>query len=108
MLSACQYVTKDMYPADFETIDELEGAPEVLARGGSAIVTPLGEYLAGPLFGEEGILVADLDLAAVVQGRFDFDVAGHYARPDVFRLLVNEQPTPPVQSSAEASAWTKG
>ena len=98
VLSACQFVTKDMYTADFETLDELDGAPHVLARGGSAIVAPLGEYLAGPLFDEEGILTADLDLAAVVQGRFDFDVAGHYARPDVFRLTVNERPAPPVQT----------
>ncbi len=107
VLSACQFVTKDMYPPDFETIEELQDAPQVLARGGSAIVAPLGDYLAGPLFGEEGILVADLDLAAVVQGRFDFDVAGHYARPDVFRLLVNEQPAPPVQAATEAGVWAR-
>lgn len=99
VLSACQFVTRGMYPADFEVRDELEGAPEVLSRGGSAIVAPLGDYLAGPLFGQEGILVADLDLGLVVQGKFDFDVAGHYARPDVFRLLVNEQPAPPVQTA---------
>ncbi len=98
VLSACQFVTKEMYPADFEASAELEGAPEVLSRGGSAIVGPLGDYLAGPLFGQEGILVAHLDLAQVVQGKFDFDVAGHYARPDVFRLLVNEQSTPPVET----------
>lgn len=100
-LSACQFVTRGMYPADFEIRDELEGAPEVLSRGGSAIVAPLGDYLAGPLFGQEGILVADLDLGLVAQGKFDLDVAGHYARPDVFRLLVSEQPMPPV----EAARW---
>jgi nitrilase len=99
VLSSCQFVTKDLYPQDFETRDELEGAPEVLSRGGSAIVGPLGDYLAGPLFAQEGILVADLDLSQVVQGKFDFDVAGHYARPDVFRMLVNEQPAPPVQTA---------
>ena len=98
VLSACQFVTKDLYPADFEARDELEGAPDVLSRGGSAIIAPLGEYLAGPLFGQDGMLVADLDLSLVVQSRFDFDVAGHCARPDVFRLLVNEEPTPPVQA----------
>lgn len=98
VLSCCQYVTKDMYPKDFELAEELAAAPVVLSRGGSAIVAPLGDYLAGPLFGQEGILVADLDLALVAQGKFDFDVTGHYARPDVFRLLVNEQPAPPVQT----------
>lgn len=98
VLSCCQFVTREMYPADLEVLDELSESPELLSRGGSAIVGPLGEYLAGPLFGQEGILTADLDLGQVVQGRFDFDVTGHYARPDVFRLLVNEQPMPPVQS----------
>ncbi len=98
VLSACQFVTKEMYPADFEARDELDGAPDVLSRGGSAIIAPLGDYVAGPLFNEEGILVANLDLALVAQGKFDFDVAGHYARPDVFRLIVNEQPAPPVQA----------
>lgn len=98
VLSCCQFVTREMYPADLEVLDELSESPEILSRGGSAIVGPLGEYLAGPLFGQEGILTADLDLGQVVQGKFDFDVAGHYARPDVFRLLVNEQPMPPVQT----------
>lgn len=102
VLSCCQFVTREMYPADLEVTDELDGLPEILSRGGSAIVGPLGEYLAGPLFGQEGILTADLDLAQVVQGKFDFDVTGHYARSDVFRLLVNEKPMPPVQT---ASWW---
>jgi len=97
VLSCCQYVTKDMYPADLEVREELEGAPEVLSRGGSAIVAPLGNVIAGPLFGQEGILAADADLSMVAQGRFDLDVVGHYARPDVFRLVVNEEPAPPVQ-----------
>lgn len=98
VLSCCQYATKEIYPPDFELADELASAPEVLSRGGSAIIAPLGDYLAGPLFGQEGILVADLDLALVAQAKFDFDVTGHYARPDVFRLLVNAQPAPPVQT----------
>jgi nitrilase len=50
----------------------------------------LGEVLAGPLYDQEGILYAELDLAEVAQGKFDFDVVGHYARPDVFQLIVNE------------------
>lgn len=97
VLSCCQFVTRDMVPRDLEVIEELGGAPEVLSRGGSAIVSPLGEVLAGPLFGEEGILVADLDLSLIAQGKFDLDVVGHYARPDVFRLIVNERPAPPVE-----------
>jgi nitrilase len=85
---ACnQYVTRADYPADFELGEALHAAPEVLCRGGSAIVAPDGEYLAGPLYGEEGILVAELDLGRVTEGRQLLDVAGHYGRPDVFRLI---------------------
>ena len=50
--------------------------------------------LAGPNFTSEGILTADLDMADIARGKYDFDVVGHYARPDVFRLHVNEEPQP--------------
>ncbi len=65
-------------------------------RGGSAIVSPLGEVLAGPDYEGECILTADLDLDDIARGKFDFDVVGHYARPDIFQLVVDESPTPPV------------
>lgn len=93
VLSCNQFVTRDMMPKDWEDIGE---GPEVLCRGGSAIVGPLGQYLAGPLYGAEGILTADLDLDQITQARYDFDVVGHYNRPDVFRLTVNEEPAPTV------------
>ena len=92
VLSCNQFVTKSTYPADLVGIEDLSSQPEVLCRGGSAIVSPLGEYLAGPLFDREGIVCAELDLADVVRARFDFDVVGHYARPDVFQMTVNEEP----------------
>jgi nitrilase len=92
VLGCNQFVTKEMYPSDLEGIEELADLPEVLCRGGSAIVSPLGEYLAGPLFDQEGTLLADLDLGEVARAKFDLDVVGHYARPDVFQLTVNEQP----------------
>jgi len=96
VLGCNQFVTKDMVPGDLEGIADLEDAPEVLCRGGSAIVSPLGEFVSGPLYDDEGMLVADLDLAEVARGKFDLDVVGHYARPDVFQLIIREQPTPPV------------
>jgi len=65
-------------------------------RGGSAIINPLGKVLAGPHFEGETILTADLDLNEIGRSKFDFDVVGHYARPDVFQLIVNEAPTPSV------------
>lgn len=104
VLSCCQYVTKAAYPPDLEVLDELRDAPEVLSRGGSAIVGPLGEYLAGPLFDAEGILTADLERRRVIEGKYDFDVAGHYARPDVFRLVVNRAATPPAEWVPEREA----
>jgi nitrilase len=96
VLGCNQYVLRDAYPDDLEISAELEAWPETLSAGGSAIYGPLGERLAGPLWNEEGIVLADLDLGAIARSRFDFDVTGHYARPDVFRLTVDESPHPPV------------
>jgi len=95
VLGCNQFVTKDLYPADLPGIEELAGQPQVMCRGGSVIISPLGEVIAGPLYGEEGILYAKLDLAEVERGKFDFDVVGHYARPDVFQFRVNENPGGP-------------
>jgi nitrilase len=88
VLGCNQYVTKDMYPDDLEGLEDLAYQPEVMCRGGSVILSPLGEVLAGPLYDQEGMLLADLDLSEVVRARFDFDVVGHYARPDVFDYAV--------------------
>lgn len=91
VLSACQHITRGAYPDDYDCA--LGDDPEtVLMRGGSMIVDPLGGVLAGPDFSGETILFADIDPDAVVRGKYDFDVVGHYARPDVFRLDVNVAP----------------
>ncbi|NHJ87652.1 MAG: carbon-nitrogen hydrolase family protein [Asgard group archaeon] len=91
VLSSNQYVTKEMYPKDLVCYTELESSPEVMCRGGSAIIDPNGNYLSGPLFDKAGILYAELDLSLIPKTRYDFDVVGHYSRPDVFQLIVNEQ-----------------
>jgi nitrilase len=96
VLGCNQVVARAHYPSDLEIAAELDRWPEELCRGGSAIYSPAGECLAGPLWGEEGILTADLDLGEIARGKFDFDATGHYARPDVFRLEVDERPLPPV------------
>lgn len=92
VLSACQFATRRDFPPDYAPVQG-EAPETVLIRGGSCIVSPLGEVLAGPLYGESGILTAEIDLDAIVRGKFDLDVVGHYARPDVFRLEVNEEAT---------------
>ena len=97
VLAACQHMRgRDLHP----DLGGGEVAPdEVLIRGGSVIVDPFGEVLAGPVFEEDAVLVAEVDPGAVIRGRFDLDVAGHYARPDVFDLRV--LPPPGKHASAE-------
>ena len=96
VLGCNQFVTKEMYPSDLETIEELDNQPEVMCRGGSVIISPFGEIIAGPLYDEEGILYADLDLSEIAKAKVDFDVVGHYARADIFQLHVNCEPQSPV------------
>ncbi len=99
VLTACQFIRKKEYPDTVRV--SLGDSPEaVLMRGGSAIVSPLGKVLAGPDFEAETILTATLDLDDIGRGKFDFDVAGHYSRPDVFQLNVNEAPMRPVVAKA--------
>lgn len=89
VLSACQYSTRADYPDDYECIQG--DAPDtVLIQGGSIIVDPLGTVLAGPVYKEEIVLVADIDMDQIPRGKYDLDVAGHYARWDVFELNVND------------------
>jgi nitrilase len=96
VLGCNQYVTKAMYPSDLNGIEELAGAPDEMCRGGSVIISPLGKILAGPLYDREDTLFAELDMAEIAQSKYDFDVTGHYARPDVFQLIINEKPFVPV------------
>jgi len=95
VLTACQFITRRDFPQDYAAIQGND-PNTVMMRGGSCIVGPLGKILAGPHFDGECILTADIDLGEVVRGKYDMDVVGHYARPDVFRLYVNERATPPV------------
>lgn len=91
VLTACQYITRAAYGPDHESA--LGDAPDtVMMRGGSAIVSPLGRVLAGPDFSGETLLYATIDPAEIARGKYDFDVTGHYARPDVFQLTVDTQP----------------
>jgi nitrilase len=95
VLSCNQFARRSDYPATYAS--ELGDQPDrVMSRGGSCIISPLGEILAGPDYEGEAILVADLDMNQIAQGKFDFDAVGHYARPDVFSLFVDETAKAPV------------
>jgi nitrilase len=85
-VNQCVHVTD--IPADVPGRDELWGEhADLLTPGNTAIVGPDGDLIAGPLRGEEGMLVADLDLADARRARQMNDAVGHYARTDVVRLV---------------------
>ena len=88
VIAPCHFQRAASYPDDFPLSALLEGR-DLLGRGGSAILAPDGSYLAGPLYGEEAILYAELDPDVLLQARQRFDPAGHYHRPDVLRLSVS-------------------
>jgi nitrilase len=77
-------------PADLPGRDDMYGGDDDwMSRGFSTIVAPDGQILAGPLVEEEGILYAELDAAKARESRVQFDPVGHYARSDVFHLVVD-------------------
>jgi len=94
VLAACQYLTLDDCPKDYPV--EADRFPDgTLIRGGSVIVDPMGNVVVGPVYDREDILVADLEGEAIVRGKFDLDVAGHYARPEIFKMKINKKELKP-------------
>lgn len=91
VVSACQYMTRADV-ADGVDYDALQGnTPEtVLINGGSVIVSPMGEILTQPTYGEARLVTAQIDLDDIPRGKFDMDGVGHYARPDVFQLSIDK------------------
>lgn len=95
VLSANQFNRRRDFPADYPA--PLGDNPNtVISRGGSLIVDPFGNFLAGPNTEGEAILFAEIDRTQIIRGKYDLDVVGHYARPDIFQLLVDERPKQPV------------
>lgn len=86
VLSCNQFVVKEDYPKDLPG-EDVASLPDVLSRGGSVIIDPLGQVVAGPVWDKAVILHATLDLEKLAKGKLDFDAVGHYARDDVFQLL---------------------
>jgi nitrilase len=91
VISACQYAKLSDYPKDY---DNFRGDDQdaVCNHGGSMIVGPLGQILAGPVYDKETIVFADINLAEIAQAALDFDAVGHYARPDALQLVVTRKP----------------
>ncbi|HCD6627967.1 carbon-nitrogen hydrolase family protein [Pseudomonas aeruginosa] len=102
VLSACQAIRLSEYPPEHRATFGLDCPEEgFVMRGGSMIVSPLGEVLAGPVYESETELYADLDMSQLDKGNLDFDACGHYSRPDVFELRVNTAPLQAVRFAAE-------
>ena len=97
VLSSNQFCRRKDYPSDYPGI--LTDDPEaIVSRGGNCIVGPLGNILAGPLWDQEGMVTAEIDLGQIAGAQQDFDPIGHYARPDIFSLKVDKRKKSPVNS----------
>lgn len=90
VLGCNQFITKEMYPEKYQHL--LKEEAEIMCPGGSVIVGPDGEVLAGPLWNTNGILTATIDLQEISRQKLDFDVNGHYSRKDIFEFIVKDQP----------------
>jgi nitrilase len=102
VLSCNQFNRRRDFPDDYGAVFGTD--PEaVVTRGGSCIVDPFGNFLAGPNVEGEAILIAEIDRRQIIRGKFDLDVVGHYARPDIFQLHVDESPKRPVTTYTHPS-----
>jgi nitrilase len=83
VLSACQYMTLEHFPGHWKEHARLPDG-DVLIRGGSCVVDPMGEYICPPTYGKDALIVAEVDLKDKTKAGYDLDIVGHYARPDIF------------------------
>jgi nitrilase len=93
LVSACQFQPP---PSGARCRDVAWPKDKPLIRGGSVIMSPMGEVLAGPLYDQEGLISAEIDLDDIIKARYDMDPTGHYSRPDIFRLSVDEKERPAI------------
>ena len=83
-------IRKASYPADLATGEDIKDLPEMVCRGGSCIIDPYGHYVTEPVWDEESLIIADLDMTLPAACKMEHDAVGHYARPDVLELIVHE------------------
>ncbi|WP_396636709.1 carbon-nitrogen hydrolase family protein [Maribacter sp. R77961] len=92
VLSVSSLMAKTDFPKDTPHLDAiLKKAPDTLANGGSCIAGPNGEWIIAPVLHREGLIYQELDFNRVYEERQNFDVVGHYSRPDVTKLTVNRE-----------------
>ncbi len=89
-INADMIIRKESYPDDLNA-SEIEALPEMVCRGGSCIIDPYGHYMTDPVWDEETVIYADLDMELPAACKMEHDAVGHYARPDVLRLIVDDK-----------------
>ncbi len=89
-INADMLVRKSSYPGNLKEKDAVDCLPDMVCRGGSCIIDPYGHYLTEPVWDEETIIYADLDMTLPAACKMEHDAVGHYARPDVLKLTVEE------------------
>lgn len=98
VLGAGNVLRVEDLPADFPDRDRLyPDAGEWINPGDSVVINPAGDIVAGPLRHDTGLVMAELDLSQVSAAKRSLDIVGHYARPDIFTLQVNNKPQKPVE-----------
>lgn len=84
-------IRRSSYPSDLHEIDAISRLPEFVCRGGSCIIDPYGHYLTEPVWDKETIIYAELDMSLPAAYKMEHDVVGHYARPDILELKINDK-----------------
>ena len=89
-VNADMIIRKDSYPADLRA-DEIKDLSYWVCHGGSCIIDPFGHYVTDPVWDEETVIYADLDMELPASCKMEHDAVGHYARPDVLKLVVEDK-----------------
>ena len=92
VVSVSSLMQKSDFPKDTPYYKEIiKNAPDILANGGSCIAGPDGEWIVEPVIDKEGLIFQTIDFNRVLEERQNFDVVGHYSRPDITKLIVNTE-----------------